>query len=268
MKLTIRELKELIKEQVEEGRKKFRALERSTDAEAKRFAKIDAEAKICDLCGSDEEEDTDDFLRCASCGEPKLGSPDFDDSPLEEAQELAKAYKAAGSPAPKPAQSNIDTSARIRAKMDDIQATKPQQPALEEQVEEAQKDKTKKCTRCGMGAPNHEPTHGGLCRECTLAMRDDPTDENINENIRKMVREAMAQLTEKKKGLPPWLKPGFKDKKNKEEKDETDDDEKDEEDKESLKDKKNKSSKLDEARLMNLIKQTIKQNINSKKSKR
>lgn len=90
------------------------------------------------------------------------------------------------------------------------------------------------------------------------------TPATVQENIRKMVREAMAQLTEKKKGLPPWLKPGFKDKKNKEEeeKDETNVDEKEKDVKDNLKDKKKKNSKLDEARLLNLIKEAIKQNLN------
>lgn len=41
-----------------------------------------------------------------------------------------------------------------------------------------------------------------------------PREPIIPENLRRMIREAVRrQLNEKKKGLPPWLKPGFKNKK-------------------------------------------------------
>jgi hypothetical protein len=41
-----------------------------------------------------------------------------------------------------------------------------------------------------------------------------PREPIIPENLRRMIREAVRRhLNEKKKGLPPWLKPGFKNKK-------------------------------------------------------
>ena len=135
---------------------------------------------------------------------------------------------------------------------------------IKEQVEEAQ-ELAKAYKAAGSPAP--KPAQSQVDNQATKPQQpalEEEVEETVQENVRKMVREALKQLIEKKKGLPPWLTPGFKDKKNKEEEDETDEDEKDEEDKKSLKDKKEKSSKLDEARLMDLIKEAIKQNLNEK----
>lgn len=87
-------------------------------------------------------------------------------------------------------------------------------------------------------------------QECSTSMAPGA----IQESIRKLVREAIRQhlISEKRKGLPPWLKPGFKKDEDKTSKKETD--EKDEED---------DKEKLEENTL-NLIKEAIKQALNEK----
>ena len=230
---------------------------------------------------------------------------------VEEAQELAKAYKAAGSPAPKPAKSQIDTSAGIRSKMDDLanQSTRPQQPALEEEVEESSKGgypankPPKKSWAETERARAYEAEHKnskakykkedeegwerakkyGRQPEGELEEQIE-TLSTVQENIRKMVREAIEQLAEKKKGLPPWLKPGFKKDEDKASKKETEEPNTEKSKtcsrcgtgkpthagklcKDCATDPDFEKENLDEARLLELIKEAIKQNLNEKDSK-
>jgi len=296
MKLTIRELKELIKEQIEEAGE----LAAAAKGAPIRHASSNVDKQGMPPPGSIELDPRDPITSGKSAPSRSRGL----EEQMEEAQELAKAYKAAGSPAPRPYPEPIGRAAHPARQgvpppgSIELDPKDPITPGKSWRDSPAgQRDKWLS------GEHDRELARGSLYPVADLEEQVEAS-ATVRENIRKMVREALDDLgdpdcylchrmcepcpdhcepedrpaavrgaarvaaerpryqslisagakvvrTEAKKGLPPWLKPGFKNKKKK-----------DEEGKESLKDKKNKNSKLDEARLLNLIKQTIKQNLN------